>query len=309
MKPIEKHLLLKSLPTQEVGIEISPLYRPATDRSIHNVHYTDYTSAEDSREKHAHYEHPEIMDLDFIWTPGKKLSECTPVGIEYHWAIASHVLEHVPDPIGWLLEVFEVMNEGGVFSLALPEKTQTFDRNRRISETSDLIHAWLSEDKRPNTKQLYDFLSKVTSEDGNGNIFSEHHYTKEEALNFTLNSYTTGQYFDAHCSVFTKDSFVAVINELNELGILNVKVSEPIEGVDEFYIQLKKVGEPKLSRPVPFKADDETVSAITNEIKEKQLEHYIKAYKEAIDVQDTLKKHIAELEKLKPSIWNRIFGR
>lgn len=63
------------LSLDEPGLDVSPLFRPIALKSKHNVHYTDYTSAENSRSKHKHanYEHDEIMEIDFIWTPGERL--------------------------------------------------------------------------------------------------------------------------------------------------------------------------------------------------------------------------------------------
>lgn len=68
------HGLNLSLP----GIEIAPLYRPAVRKSMANVYYVDVWSAEESRLSHANYEHPEIMEIDHIWAPNRKLVDCTP---------------------------------------------------------------------------------------------------------------------------------------------------------------------------------------------------------------------------------------
>jgi SAM-dependent methyltransferase len=151
--------IVKGLPLQKPGIEISPLFRPIVLKSESNVFYTDYTSAEESRKKHAHYEHDNIMDLDFIWTPGKLLKTCSPSNMKFDWAIASHVLEHVPNPIGWLLEVLEVLNPGGVFSLVLPDPNKCFDIFRRRTEASDLIDLWIRKQSIPSSLQIFDFLS------------------------------------------------------------------------------------------------------------------------------------------------------
>ncbi|CRL44751.1 hypothetical protein SGGMMB4_02016 [Sodalis glossinidius str. 'morsitans'] len=64
---LRKSYILQNLPLQLPGLETYPLFRSATDKALHNVCYTDYTSAEESRQKHAHYEHDEIVDIDFIW--------------------------------------------------------------------------------------------------------------------------------------------------------------------------------------------------------------------------------------------------
>ena len=126
MKNKREENLLMGLNLDLPGLEVSPLFRPIALKAKHNVYYTDYTdytSAEDSRSKHANYEHDEIMEIDFIWTPGKRLINCVENDMRFNWAVSSHVMEHVPDPIGWLIEIFEVLKPGAVLSLALPDKS------------------------------------------------------------------------------------------------------------------------------------------------------------------------------------------
>jgi SAM-dependent methyltransferase len=53
--------------------------------------------------------------------------------------IANHVLEHCHDPIGTLKTWARVLKPGGIAFVALPEKTQTFDRNRPVTTLEHLI--------------------------------------------------------------------------------------------------------------------------------------------------------------------------
>jgi hypothetical protein len=303
-----REILLRGLEVDKPGLEVSPLYRPTALKSNHNVYYTDYTTAEDSRQKHSNYEHDEIMEIDFVWTPGKKLIECVPVGQKFKWAVSSHVLEHVPDPIGWVLEVFEVLENGGIFSLALPDKRFCYDKFRRETDVADLIDQWVRQQRIPSPRQIYDFLSR--SVDGSGEPGTRafevaekfedaaRSYTDQEALNFVVNSWTTGAYFDVHCSAFTPESFCALFSKLNDIGITNVEISSPTGNENEFYITLKKIGEPRVKHPgLPHSAAigvvyDSDVAGFT-----KDLEHARKAFVEAIAVQENLKSSIQKLER------------
>lgn len=256
---IRRKYLLEGLLLEQPGLEISPLFRPTALKSDHNVYYTDYTSADESRKKHASYEHDEIMDVDFLWLPEKRLMECIPRGRRFQWAIASHVLEHVPDPIGWIIQVMEVLDVGGVFSLALPDKDFCYDKFRRETEVSDLIDLWLRKQRIPSPLQIYDFLSR--SVDGSGDegfrsfdiakSFDDatRSYTDKQALEFAVSAWTSGNYYDIHCSVFTPQSFLSIFRKINELGIINVNITEPVIGKEEFYIKLEKLGDPDLKHP------------------------------------------------------------
>ena len=300
-------LLLKDLNTQQAGLEISPLFRPTALKAIHNVYYTDYTSAEDSRFKHANYIHDEIMDIDFIWTPGRRLSECVPENTKFNWAIASHVLEHVPDPIGWLLEVFEVLEVGAVFSLALPDKRYCYDKFRRETEVSDLVDNWIRSQKIPSPKQIYDFLSRSINDsagESDNNFIAPDRfedaprtYSDKEALNFSIDSWTAGTYLDVHCSVFTPESFYGLIEKLNAIGILNVEASPPEQGKEEFFIKLKKIGTPTISHPGPPHVAALHYSSNSTQSLNKDLEHARKAFNDAVLVQNELKEIIIQLKK------------
>jgi methyltransferase family protein len=262
---IRRPQLIAGLQLEKAGLEISPLYRPTLLKSEHNVFYTDCTSAESSRKKHSNYEHDEIVELDFIWVPGKRLIECAPENFRFSWAIASHVLEHVPDPIGWILEVFQVLEEGASFSLALPDKRFCYDVFRRETDVADLIDSWIRHQTIPSPRQIYDFLSR--SVDGSGGEgfrafdtaerFEDaaRTYSDKEALKFAISAWISGSYHDVHCSVFTPESFVSVFSQLNDLGVINVEISTPTLGKEEFYVKLKKVGEPSVAHPgIPHRA-------------------------------------------------------
>lgn len=301
LQEIRRPFLLNSLDVDKPGLEISPLFRPTALKSEHNVFYTDYTSAEDSRGKHSNYVHDEIMDIDFVWTPGSRLSECVPDKKLFNWAIASHVLEHVPDPIGWMLEVFEVLEVGGVFSIALPDKRYCYDKFRRETEVSDLIDAWMRGNKIPSPKQIYDFLSRSVNDDGTGENDSFHAadkfesaprtYSDIEALNFSINSWVSGTYLDVHCSVFTPESFCDVIEKLNAIGVINVEVSQPVIAKEEFYVTLVKVGEPRVVHPGFPEQKDRSASTSNAD-----LDHARKAFLDAVAIQDELKERISRLE-------------
>src|SRR5579859_744551 len=89
------------------GLEIGPLHTPLVRRSESRVLYVDYASTEMLR---ANFRHPgdpgDIVDVDIVWGD-RPLREC--VGTLVDYVVASHVIEHVPDLIGWLLELRAVL--------------------------------------------------------------------------------------------------------------------------------------------------------------------------------------------------------
>lgn len=55
------------------------------------------------------------------------------------FVIASHVLEHMADPIGLLDEVHRVLKPGGVALVLLPDMRRTFDRSRPVTSLDHLV--------------------------------------------------------------------------------------------------------------------------------------------------------------------------
>ena len=304
------HALTSEMDLSLPGLEIAPLYRPTVSKKEANVFYVDVCSAEESEAKHQHYEHDAIMDLDSIWLPGKSLSDC--IGdIRFDWAIASHVLEHVPDPIGWLNQILATMKPGGILSLALPDKRYCFDYFRHDTEVSEFLECWIRKQEIPSTRQIYDFLTNsisrgfISGDNSNPATIKEscpRDYSNEQALSYIMNSWTTGQYLDVHCSVFSLNTIFDVFAELTELGVMNVQVTAPHEpNFGEFFVRLVKLGEPRIEHPgkghfseLPWK-DNSSVEVLESP----ELLHLRTAYIEAIQVQEILK--LALAEKLRSS--------
>jgi trans-aconitate methyltransferase len=91
----------------------------------HDVRYVDCIDNDTIIKKAA--ENPgsvgrEIPRIDWVWTPGKRLRSCIPAHVAFDYCVATHVMEHVPDTIGWLNQIFEVMHDGAVLALALPDR-------------------------------------------------------------------------------------------------------------------------------------------------------------------------------------------
>jgi hypothetical protein len=330
-KDIRFRNMTSVLDLNKVGLEISPLYRPTVRKQDFDVYYTDYCSADESRKKHSEYDHDEIMEIDFIWAPGKRLKDCVSKELCFDWAISSHVMEHVPNPIGWLLEVFEVLNEGAIFSIALPDMRHCYDKFRRETDAADLIDVWIRKQSIPSPYQLFDFLTR--SVDGDGRSFNSYHeanrrYSDDQALCFVMQSWVSGEYFDVHCSAFTPESFVKVFSQLNDLGILNIEISEPVEGCDEFFVKLKKLGEPSIIAPSAPHSNAAFVSStshsdlyhahkafeqsvvIQNELK-RDLNHARKAFEQSVVIQNELKSELQRYRAIKARIpnWLRSIAR
>ena len=90
----------------------------------------------------------DIVSIDYVW--GKKtLVEAAGLEVYFDYLVASHVVKHVPDMIGWFGEIPAVLKAGDVLSLVVPDKRFMFDCQRDVSGASEFIDALVLKSQRP----------------------------------------------------------------------------------------------------------------------------------------------------------------
>jgi SAM-dependent methyltransferase len=118
------------------GIEIGALHRPLKTPRSATVKYVDRLTVEDLRK---HY--PELAELPLVKTDiiddGQKLGTVGDASQDF--VIANHFLEHAPDPIATVSNLFRVLKTGGVLYLTLPDKRYTFDVDRPVTTLEHVI--------------------------------------------------------------------------------------------------------------------------------------------------------------------------
>ena len=248
--------ITKLLPLNGKGLEIAPLFRPTLKKPQYDIDYTDYLPTEELRARDGgHPESVNLVDIDFVWHPEKRLKDCAE-NRKYDYVISSHVWEHVPNPIGWLEQVLEVCNDGAIVAMALPLKYNPIDYIRKETEVSELVGNYLENRSIPSAKQVFDCLSnarKIEVAVAKNTFTPEEFatqplsYSKMEAMGFAYRAFSQNIYTDVHCSVFSPESFPDLINKIRELGLLNIELIDvTVDGastdkVCEFYVKIKKL--------------------------------------------------------------------
>lgn len=234
------------------GLEIGPLHRPTLKKSDANVFYADFASRDFLVEKYnddPHVDVLQIVNVDFILDEsGLELA----TGGGFGYVIASHVAEHVPNLVGWLEDVANCLVDGGVLSLALPDKRFTFDHLRNSTTIQSLLACEIEDLKRPNSFQILDFVinfSEVSPEVAWKNfrsglvLPSNAKNTMLGALSMANRAFSDEIYEDVHCSVFTSYEFIELMFQLAKLEKLNFlphMFIDTSENDFEFFISMKK---------------------------------------------------------------------
>jgi SAM-dependent methyltransferase len=82
------------------------------------------------------------------------------------FVIASHVLEHLANPLAMFVEIHRVLRQGGLLVLLLPDRHKTFDRNRAPTPLSHVIDEYHRDVREVDDDHIVDFLlgTQATSE-------------------------------------------------------------------------------------------------------------------------------------------------
>jgi SAM-dependent methyltransferase len=244
---IEKALALVN--RDGLGLEIGPSHNPIAPKSQgFNVHVLDYLSAAELREKFKDddVDLDRIEEVDFVGH-GKPLPEL--VGGEhcYDWLIASHVIEHIPDPVSFLIGCEQVLRPDGVVSLIVPDKRYCFDHFRPLSTTGELLDAFEQKRTRPSAGSVFDYT--VDAVDQDGRIAWSAHDSGEFAPLFTFDearrrwerARQSNDYLDAHIWRFVPESFRLIVQDLQKLGLTNLRITKDFGTTGhEFHVTLAK---------------------------------------------------------------------
>lgn len=246
-----KDKLLKYVSKSCPGIEIGPSYNPMAPKSEgYNVKIIDHLNKTGLINKYSPsgIDVSKIEDVDFIWN-NQSYAELTGKKNYFEWIIASHLIEHTPDLIGFLNDCTEVLSEKGIISLAIPDKRYCFDHYRPITGISKIIDNHLAKSKvhTPGTVAEY-FLNVVSmsnqitwTKESKGAMSFIHN--KEDAISGMKTVIKDSAYLDVHAWCFVPHSFRLLIHDLNLLGLIKLREVDffQTEGC-EFFMTLGKHG-------------------------------------------------------------------
>lgn len=253
-----KEKLIKHINPNGQGIEIGPGANPiAPKKDGFKVHIIDHMSREQLLVKYKEHnlDLKQIEEVDFVWQ-GEGYADLTGKRGFYDWVIASHVIEHCPDLIGFLKGLSDILTDDGVVSLAIPDKRYCFDHFRPITSISKIIDAHLNKHSIHTPGDVAEYFLNVVSKGGSiawsVNASGEYKFchTLVNAIQGMNSVVNEKAYLDIHAWCFVPHSFRLIIHDLFSLGLIPLKELEffQTEGC-EFFMTLSKRGEGvKISR-------------------------------------------------------------
>jgi SAM-dependent methyltransferase len=215
-------------------LEIGPSHAPvAAKRAGWNAYVVDHADAAELRAKYAAMgvDTAGIEEVDTVWHGGR-LDDAIPEAEHgtFGRLIASHVIEHIPDPVGFLASASRLLAPGGVIALAVPDKRYCFDLFKPVSTTGDLLAAHdPGGPGRHTARTQFHQVAYSALVDGTG-AWGQHPVARAALIN-TLpealrafaetRSDAGSEYVDAHAWQFTPSAFCLAILELAEAGLID----------------------------------------------------------------------------------------
>jgi SAM-dependent methyltransferase len=234
-------------------LEIGAGYNPVAPKAEGwTTHVVDHAGQAELREKYA----PASVDLariepvDTIWRDGP-LDRALPAGLlgGFDMLIASHVLEHMPDLIGFLRSAERVLRPDGAISIALPDRRFCFDCLKPPTLAGDLIEAHLAGHVRHSVRTGWSHLAYSVRR---GELLAWDR-SATEPLRWLGSLRQAGDvvalsrdapdapYVDYHCWYFTPAGFALAMLELAATGHVDWRIESlsEVEGF-EFFAVLRR---------------------------------------------------------------------
>jgi SAM-dependent methyltransferase len=127
------------------------------------------------------------------------------------FVIASHLLEHMADPIGLLDDIHRVLKAGGVALILLPDKRRTFDHARPITDIDHLVDEFRAGVTEVDDEHIRSFL-QYTEPDYEGAVLGISDDERSKLFEWHRQR-------SIHVHVWAEDDFQPVIDyAITELG-------------------------------------------------------------------------------------------
>lgn len=197
----------------------------------------------------AHVDISRIEEVDYI-IGGSSLADTIGQAGRYDYIVASHVIEHQPDMLGFLKDCETLLRPSGVLLLVVPDKRHCFDMFQPLTSTGQFIQAHLDGRTQPGLGTIFDDRAYNAVRDESIGWTSDavgklrfFLCSKQAAAAFDQDQ-RSKHYIDVHVWKFVPSSFRLIINDLNLFGYMELRENSFFDSVgNEFYITLSRNGE------------------------------------------------------------------
>jgi SAM-dependent methyltransferase len=243
-------LLLSLIDPSGIGLEIGPGYNPLVPKSSgRRIETVDHATAAELRDKYRDeplVDVSVIEELDYV-SDGRSLVEIINKPGYYDYIVASHVIEHTPDMLGFLKDCETLLRHDGALVLAVPDKRRCFDVFLPLTSTGMVLQAHVERRTRHTPGQIFDHIAYKALRAGtagwglgsDGPLTLVHDAATAHAR--FRHEVSSTAYTDTHAWQFTPSSFRLILHDLHQTGELGLREQFFSEGDGfEFFVSLSR---------------------------------------------------------------------
>ena len=235
-------------------IEIGPSFSPVAPKRngwlTTVVDHTDRAGLVKKYNPFAQVDTSNIEEVDCVWAGGPLDAVFQNTSDSFDAIIASHVIEHMVDPISFFGSAARLLGERGRVILAVPDKRLCFDCLRPVSTTGQVIAAGRANRGHHSVAAFFDALAyDARSSDESPSWGRDARFIPTLVRTLGAAGDMTGgyddrqpiEYKDVHGWVFTPASFECMILELQYLGLIDFRIVKTAEQqATEFLVVLER---------------------------------------------------------------------
>lgn len=219
-----RKMVLKSEQGIELGASFAPIL-PKVDG--YKVLVVDHADQKALQAKYAALgvDVSRIEPVDAI-DDGTEFTSLLDGAARFDYILASHVFEHLPDPIHFLQRCERALGDAGKLILLVPDRRFCFDYLRPASTTGQMLRAFLAGQQRHDVGALYDHYALHATRNGvavwaeaDGGDFA---FGGTPIAGYTQAVQASEEYVDCHAWIFTPSSFRLILNDLRSLGLVTM---------------------------------------------------------------------------------------
>jgi predicted SAM-dependent methyltransferase len=254
--------LQRNLNKNMSGLEIGPWFNPiCPKKNGWNIDILDFSDTDDLITRAATHSSEDIRNrakdietVDMVWS-GEPIDELCKKKRKkkYDYVVASHLVEHLPDFIGFFQQVSRLLNPSGIISMAVPDMRKCFDVFKYPSTTDQMLAAYRQKHRRHTAENLFSAMANGVNRSGSyswtdGNResirFSDTLDRAWDYYQIESKKSNDAPYVDMHAWYFTPSSFKLLFLELNALGLVDYSPLEIcLARGSEFLVQLTRANQ------------------------------------------------------------------
>lgn len=213
-------------------LEIGPFCRPFVQGD--NVDYFDVLDKEglEARAQQVGYPFTSAPVIRYVSSNG----DLSIVDKTYSAFVSSHCIEHQPDLVYHLTEVFERLENGGAYYVLVPDKRYCFDHFIAPSTIADIVDAYSTKRRIHSLRSVIEHRALTTHNDCKRHWSGDHAdpgyaesiFARTQAAQAEFAA-ADGGYIDVHAWQFTPVSFAHILKQLFDLSLTRFRVEQVTE--------------------------------------------------------------------------------